>query len=192
MTSLTRFCAAASLAILALAAAPVLAPTTLLPQAQAQMRHEQMWSSYDPGEIHGARGGRKLPTLVLGNPFPGPQEAVVDAVAQAMTGNRPSDQAMAARAPMRVLFYFNAATRTGHRICDRSQPAPVADTGPGRGQVELVATYCRGDQPMTQVTAQLDGVPSAQDPRFIDFIKQVVVSLFPPTNPDMNGSNFMD
>jgi hypothetical protein len=187
MTSTARLSAAASLAILALAAAPA-----LLPGAQAQTRHEQMWSSYDPTEINGARGGRRLPTLVLGNPFPGPQEAVVDAVAQAMTGGRPNDQAMAARAPMRVLVLFNAATRTGHRICDRSQPVPVADTGPGRGHVELVATYCRGDQPMTQVTAQMDGVPSAQDPRFADMIKQVMVSLFPPRNPDMLGNTFPD
>lgn len=187
MSTTVRLSAAASLAILALAAVPAL-PTA----AQAQTRHEQMWSSYDPSEINGARGGRRLPTLVLGNPFPGPQEAVVDAVAQAMTGNRPSDQAMAARAPMRVLVLFNAATRTGQRICDRSQPAPVADTGPGRGHVELVATYCRGDQPMTQVWTQMDGVPSAQDPRFADLIKQVMVSLFPPFNPDMNGNNFPD
>lgn len=175
----------------ALAAGLALAIAAILPAA-AQTRHEQMWSNYDPTEINGARGGRKLPTLVLGNPFPGPQAAVVDAVAQAMTGGRPNDQAMAARAPMRVLVLFNAATRTGQRICDRSQPAPVADTGPGRGAVELVATYCRGDQPMTQVWTQMDGVPSAQDPRFIDLIKQVMVSLFPPTNPDMNGNTFPD
>ena len=93
---------------------------------------------------------------------------------------------------MRVLMLFNAATLTGHRICDRSQPLPVADTGPGRGDVDLVATYCRGDQPMTQVTARLGGVSSAQDPRFADLIKQVMVSLFPPRNPDMMGSEFPD
>lgn len=173
-----------ALAIGALAAHPV--------PASAQTRHEQMWSSYDPTEINGARGGRRLPTLVSGNPFPGPQEAVVEAVAQAMTGGRPNDQVMAAKAPMRVLMLFNAATRTGHRICDRSQPLPVADTGPGRGQVQLVATYCRGDQPMTQVTAEMDGVASAEDPRFGNLIKQVMVSLFPPYNPDMQGNTFPD
>ncbi len=163
-----------------------------VPPASAQTRHEQMWSSYDPTEINGARGGRRLPTLVSGNPFPGPPEAVAEAVAQAMTGGRPNDQAMAARAPMRVMMLFNAATRTGHRICDRSQPLPVANTGPGRGHVQLVATYCRGDQPMTQVTAEMDGIASAADPRFDNLIKQVTVSLFPPRNPDMQGDMFPD
>ena len=58
-------------------------PLSLLPAAallgalvaphslQAQSRQEQMWSSYDPTEINGARGGRRLPTVVTGNPFPG-------------------------------------------------------------------------------------------------------------------------
>lgn len=174
-------------ALAALLAAPAGAPP-----ADAQTRHEQMWSSYDPTEINGARGGRRLPTLVTGNPFQGPPEAVVEAVAQAMTGGRPGDQAVAAKAPLRVLMLFNAATRTGHRICDRSQPLPVADTGPGRGSIDLVATYCRGDSPQTQVTTRLDGVASADDPRFADLIKQVMVSLFPPHNPDMNGNTFPD
>jgi hypothetical protein len=47
-----------------------------------------MWSNYDPTEINGARGGRKLPTLVLGNPFPGPQEAVAGAPARSATSVR--------------------------------------------------------------------------------------------------------
>lgn len=173
-----------------LATLPV--PFAALHGAQAQTRQEQMWSSYDPTEINGARGGRRLPTLVTGNPFPGAPEAVVEAVAQAMTDGRPTDQAVAAKAPLRVLMMFNATTRTGPRICDRSQPLPVADTGPGTGAVDLVATYCRGDSPQTQVVAHLDGLQGPQDPRFRDFIKQVTLSLFPFRNPDMNGNTFPD
>jgi hypothetical protein len=172
---------AAALAVV-LAAAPAL----------AQTRHEQMWSSYTPSEINGAHGGRKLPTLVLGNPFGGPQEAVVDAVAEAMSGGRPIDQAVAARAPLRVLMLFNATTRTGPRICDRSLPPPVADIEPRGGAVDLVATYCRGDAPQTQVLARLDGLSGANDPRFRDMIKQVTLSLFPSRNPDMQGDMFPD
>jgi len=160
--------------------------------AEAQTRHEQMWSSYDPTEINSVHGGRRLPTLVTGNPFSGPQENVVAAVARAMTGGQPFDQAMAARAPLRVLMMFNATTHTGDRICDRSQPLPVADTGPGTGSVDLVATYCRGDKPMTQVLARADGMQSADDPRFRDLIRQVTLSLFPFRNPDMQGDVYPD
>lgn len=160
--------------------------------AQAQTRHEQMWSSYDPTEINGAHGGRKLPTFVAGDPFGGPPGALADAVAEAMNGGRAMDQAAAQRAPLRVLMLFNATTRTGPRICDRSQPPPVADVGPQGGAVDLVATYCRGDAPQTQVLARMDGLSGATDPRFRDFIKQVTLSLFPFRNPDMQGDNFPD
>lgn len=163
-----------------------------LGEAWAQTRHEQMWSSYDPTEINGAHGGRRLPTLVAGNPFAGPQEALREAVAEAMGGGRPSDQAVAARAPMRVLMLFNATTRTGPRICDRSQPLPVAETGPRGGSVDLVATYCRGDAPQTQVVAHMDGLTGAGDPRFREMIRQVTLSLFPSRNPDLIGDTFPD
>jgi hypothetical protein len=86
---------------------------------------------------------------------------------------------------------FNAATLTGDRICDRSQPLAVADLGPRIGPqgagLDLVATYCRGDRPMTQVTARLDPVSSPDDPRFRDQVRQVSLSLFPSRNPDMQG-----
>ncbi|MCK6454105.1 MAG: hypothetical protein L6R19_25090 [Alphaproteobacteria bacterium] len=181
----TAFGLAATAALLAVAAAT---------PSEAFTRHEQMWSSYDPTEINGAHGGRMLPTLVTGNPFGGPQEAFAEAVVGAMRGSRggrPTDPAVAATAPMRVLMMFNAATLTGDRLCDRRQPLAVGDAGPraptGGARVELVATYCRGDRPMTQVTASLDGASGPDDPRFQDFIKQVTLSLFPSRNPDMQG-----
>lgn len=176
------------------AAAALLAVAATNP-SRAFTRNEQMWSSYDPTEINGAHGGRQLPTLVTGNPFGGAQEAFAEAVVGAIRGSRggrPTDPAVAATAPLRVLMMFNAATLTGDRICDRSKPLAVApDTGPrapvGSARVELVATYCRGDRPQTQVTASLDNVSGPSDPRFQDFIKQCILSLFPSRNPDMQG-----
>ena len=187
---------ARTIAIAALTA--LLAGTAAVP-AHAFTRHEQMWSSYDPTEINGAHGGRQLPTLVTGNPFGVPQEQLAEAVVGAMRGSRsgrPTDPAVATTAPLRVLMMFNAATLTGDRLCDRGQPLAVGDAGPrapvGSARGELVATYCRGDRPMTQVTASLDGVGGPDDPRFRDFIKQVTLSLFPSRNPDMQGDVWPD
>jgi len=174
------------------AGALLLAAGAAIPPAGAQTRREQMWSSYDPTEVNGAQGGRRLPTLVAGNPFAVPQQEVVDAVARAMTGGQPMDQSVAVKAPMRVMMLFNATTVTGYRICDRSKPVAVADLGPRGGSVDLVATYCRGDSPQTQVVASLNGVSGPDDPRFADMIKQVTLSLFPFRNPDLNGDNFPD
>ncbi len=168
--------------------------------APAQTMRDFMWSGYDPGELQGGpSGGRRLPTVVTGNPFAISDGDFVGIVAQAMSDDAAAssrDQAAAARAPMRVLMLFNAATYTGTRLCDRSQPLAVAPpvpqaARPTGGRLDLVATYCRGDQPMTQVITSLD-ISDPNDPRFKSAIRQVTATLFPMTNPDRFGSDFPD
>jgi len=182
-----------------LAAALVLG--TAGPVAALTIR-DQVWSGYDPGEVGGGpHGGRQLPTVVSGNPFPVPDAEFVRAVTEAMSDAAAAasrDQAAAARAPMRVMMLFDAATLTGERICDRSKPLAVAPSvpqaarGTGGGRLDLVATYCRGDRPMTQVVTSLNvGGPS--DPQLKNAIRQVTANLFPMTNPDrFGGSEFPD
>jgi hypothetical protein len=168
--------------------------------AAAQTMRDQMWSGYDPGELGGGpRGGRQLPTVVTGNPFAVPDGEFVRAVTEAMSDAATAasrDQAAAARAPMRVMMLFNAATQTGERICDRSKPlavapaapqtAPQAARGAGGGRLDLVATYCRGDRPMTQVVTSFN-VGGPDDPKLKNAIRQVTANLFPMTNPDRHG-----
>jgi len=168
--------------------------------AAAQAMRDQMWSGYDPGELGGGpRGGRQLPTVVTGNPFAVSDAEFVRAVTQAMSESAVAasrDQTAATRAPMRVMMLFNAATLTGERICDRSKPlatAPAAPQAqrPAGERLNLVATYCRGDSPMTQVIASLDA-SGPDDPRLRNAIRQVTANLFPTTNPDRYGPNFPD
>jgi hypothetical protein len=164
--------------------------------AAAQTMRDQMWSGYDPGELGGGpRGGRQLPTVVAGNPFAIPDGEFVRAVTEAMSDAAAAasrDQAAAARAPMRVMMLFNAATQTGERICDRSKPLAVAPgtsqaaRGAGGGRLDLVATYCRGDRPMTQVVTSLN-IGGPDDPKLKNAIRQVTANLFPMTNPDRHG-----
>ncbi len=169
--------------------------------AAAQTLRDQMWSGYDPAELQGgARGGRQLPTVVTGNPFAIPDGEFVRLVTEAMSATAAAasrDQGAAARAPMRVLMLFNAATYTGDRLCDRSKPLAVAPPSPaaartsGGSRLDLVATYCRGDRPMTQVIASLT-VSDPNDPRLKQAIRQVTANLFPPVNPDNYGPEFPD
>lgn len=173
------------------------APATPAP---AQTMRDFMWSGYDPGELQGGpQGGRRLPTVVTGNPFAIPDGDFVGIVTKAMSDDAAAssrDQAAAARAPMRVLMLFNAATYTGTRLCDRSLPLAVAPPVPQTaratgGRLDLVATYCRGDRPMTQVITSLD-INDPSDPRLKNAIRQVTASLFPMTNPDRPGPDFPD
>ncbi len=163
----------------------------------AQTMRDQMWGGYDPQEIHGAHGGRQLPTVVTGNPFAVPDAEFVRAITEAMSPSAAvasRDQETAARAPLRVLMLFNANTYTGDRLCDRSKPLAVAPPssggqGSGGGRMDLVATFCRGDSPMTQVITSLN-IAGPDDPRLKNMMQQVTASLFPPNNPDRNGDLF--
>ncbi|MGQ0675070.1 MAG: hypothetical protein ACT4N4_03145 [Rhodospirillales bacterium] len=169
--------------------------------AAAQTMRDQVWSGYDPGELQGGpHGGRQLPTVVTGNPFAIPDGEFVRIVTQAMSDAAMAssrDQTAASRAPMRVLMLFNAATYTGDRICDRGKPLAVAPPSPpaarasAAARLDLVATYCRGDRPMTQVIASLD-IGGPDDPRLKNAIRQVTANLFPMTNPDRPGPDFPD
>jgi hypothetical protein len=178
--------------------AAALAASSLMTPASALTMRDFMWSGYDPGELRGGpNGGRRLPTVVTGNPFAIPDGEFVRIVTQAMSDDAVSasrDQGVAARAPMRVLMMFNAATYTGTRLCDRAQPlaiAPPQGARPSGGPLNLVATYCRGDQPLTQVITSFDA-SDPSDPRLKNAIRQVTATLFPMTNPDRGGPNFPD
>lgn len=155
---------------------------------------DQMWSGYDPGDVNGVHGGRQLPTVVSGNPFSVPDAEFVRAITEAMSPSAAAasrDQAAAARAPLRVLMLFNASTYTGDRLCDRSKPLAVAPpstagSASGGGRMDLVATFCRGDSPMTQVITSLS-ISGPNDPSLKNAMQQVTANLFPPRNPDRNG-----
>ena len=174
--------AAALLGLPLLAGAPAQAYT---------IRSADIIGSYDPTEVgHGARRGRDLPALVVGNPFPVAPEITAQAVSQGMRDGRGGPAmslAEIAVAPMRVIWQLAGGTRTGSTICDRRGPLPAA--GPHAGNVNVVATYCRGDSAMTQVIASIDKISDPRDPEFINFINQITTNLFPPRNPEQNGDH---
>ena len=178
--------------VLTIAALAVLALTSAA--VPAQTMRDQMWGGYDPGDTNGARGGRQLPTVVTGNPFSVPDADFVRTITEAMSPSAAvvsRDQEAAAKAPLRVLMLFNASTYTGDRLCDRSKPLAVAPPSPagsgsGGGRMDLVATFCRGDSPMTQVITSLN-IAGPNDPHLKNMMQQVTANLFPPRNPDRNG-----
>lgn len=171
--------AAALLCLPLLGAAPASAYT---------IKSAEIIGSYTPEDAgHGARRGRDLPAVIVGNPFPAPPEVVAQAVSQGMRdGGRgpamsPQDAALA---PQRVIWQLGGGTRTGQDICDRRNPAGLGTGGAGP---DVVATYCRGDSAMTQVHGSMGQMQDPNDPEFVNFIRQMTVNLFPPRNPEFLG-----
>lgn len=180
-----RHALAAGLAMIALTALAVAQPAHAY-----TIKNADIIGSYTPEDAgHGANRGRDLPAIILGNPFPVPAEVTAQAVSQGMRNGR-SGPGMtvqtAALAPQRVIWQLDGGTRTGAQICDRRAPLPAAV---GTSSVNVVATYCRGDQAMTQVYGTIDNVVDPLHPEFVNFIRQMTVNLFPPFNPDFRGDN---
>jgi hypothetical protein len=174
-----------------LAAAACALPLLAAPAQAYTVKSAQIIGSYTPEDVgYGANRGRDLPAVIVGNPFPVPVEVTAQAVSQGMrngrTGPSMSGQ-QAAVAPQRVIWQFDGGTRTGPQICDRRNPLPLGGTGAMGANV--VVTYCRGDSAMTQVHGSIDGITDPNDPKFINFIRQMTANLFPPFNPDFLGDN---
>ena len=160
------------------------------PASAYTIKSADIIGSYTPEDAgHGARRGRDLPAVIVGNPFPAPPEAVAQAVSLGMRdgGRGPSMSGRdAALAPQRVIWQLGGGTRTGSEICDRRNPFGLGTGGSGP---DVIATYCRGDSAMTQVHGSIDQVGDPNDPEFVNFIRQMTVNLFPPRNPDFNGDH---
>ena len=161
-----------------------------VPAGAYTIKNADIIGSYTPEDAgHGSRRGRDLPAVIVGNPFQAPPDIVAQAVSQGMRdGARgPSMSGQdAARAPQRVIWQLGGGTRTGSEICDRRNPLGL---GAGGANLAVVATYCRGDQAMTQVYGSMDGVADPNDPEFVNFIRQMTVNLFPPQNPEFRGDH---
>lgn len=169
-----------------------LATAAWLGAAPAQafsISYQDLSDNYDPNELHYAGDDRDFWTVVLGNPFGVPQPvvdaAVTDAMADTRWGRRtnftttPDDSA---RTSYRIIMLINGNTAAGNRICGYQQGGPL---GPGDhgGKVHVVATYCRGAYPLTQAVGSVDAA-GVGDPEFRQFIRQLMVNLLPPDNPN--------
>jgi hypothetical protein len=181
---------------IAVAGGAVMAVGLLLtaPAQAFKISYQQLSPNYDPSELFYAGDDRDFWTIILGNPFNAPKPAVdrsiLDAMASTRWGKRtnftttPDDTA---RRAYRIIVLINGATATGYQICAYYPDRPL---GPGRygGEISVVATYCRGESPLTQATGTVDAT-GPDDPDLRQFIRQLMVNLLPPFNPNQPKEN---
>ena len=183
MISSRNFAIAAILAALGLPAA------VSAPASAYTIKTAVILGSYTPEDAgYGARRGRDLPAVIIGNPFQVPVDVTAAAVNSGMRDGGPAPSMsgpQAAVAPLRVIWQLEGGTRTANDICDRRNP--LALTTGGSASLNIVATFCRGDYAMTQVIGSADPVDDPRHPEFVNFIRQMTTNLFPPRNTDFLG-----
>ena len=153
--------------------------------------YSEMDTGYSPQEFAYAGGPGELWTEVLGDPFTQPKpeldRAVTDAMYAAHFGPATRFTAMPdakARRTYRVRMIFNGPETNAMLACAAQPPLPPVYRG---GSVLLFAAFCRDDRALTFLRAAGDKFAGPDDPRFVVFIREVTIRLFPPVNPDLHN-----
>lgn len=144
-------------------------------------------TAYSRADFAYAGAGRDMATDILGNPFPGVSQAAFDsAVTTAMHGahfgpptNFTTTPGDSARPAYRVRLLWNGPlSANGNALCsDTSIQGGGAEPG---GKARLIAAFCNSGDASTYVVGSVDGVSGPDDPRFVSFLRQVTLKLFPP------------
>jgi hypothetical protein len=170
----------AALALLALVAGCGEAP---------QIYNEEVTVAYSPTEYGYAAGGRELWTVVRGDPFGLGAARFAEEVVATLARHPPRPQPTTftlepgpeARANYRAIFLFDAPpAAVQSELCAEPPAVPVVDPG---GRVRVLAAFCRDGRLLTRVTGEIPRAEGPGDPRFDALLGQVVLALFPLTEP---------
>ncbi|HXQ41130.1 MAG TPA: hypothetical protein VN821_07680 [Candidatus Udaeobacter sp.] len=153
--------------------------------------YSEMDSGYSPQEFAYAGGPGEIWTEVMDNPFTQPKpeldQAVTDAMYAAHFGPATRFATMPgpnARRTYHVRLIFNGPETNAMAACGAVPPVPPIYRG---GDVSFFAAFCRDDRALTFLRAAGDKFTGPEDPRFIAFIREATIRLFPPQNPDMHN-----
>ena len=155
-----------------------------------QIDFQDISPGYDPFELNyvGA-DGRPVWTIIMGNPFGAAKEDLDTVILDAMAGSHfgqevrfSTQPAPNSRITYRVIMLLNGNTKTGGNIC-RYYPSQPLGPGDHGDKITLVGVFCRGEKPLTLVSARMSGKPLT-DPEFERMVKQVTINLFPTEAPD--------
>jgi hypothetical protein len=154
-----------------------------------QVYNEEATVAYSPTEFGRAAGGRELLTVVRGDPFALGAERFAEQVVTALARHPPRPQPTTftlepgpgADPSYRALFLFDAppAALQGE-LCAQPPAVPVVDPG---GRVRVLAAFCREGRLLTKVTGEIPRADGPDDARFDALLSQVVLALFPLTEP---------
>ena len=154
------------------------------------------WTYYDYSytpitDISAAGGSGQLLTQIFGNPFNVDQDQFDKDVTDAMYGAHfgPATHFTPAprgeyKRPFYVRLGFGGDYPLSVTTICTIPPSPPARTAVPSGTVSLVAAFCQQDRVLTYLQASGSGYTGPEDPRFVEFMKNVTFQLFPPINPN--------
>ncbi|MBK8158905.1 MAG: hypothetical protein IPK59_09145 [Rhodospirillaceae bacterium] len=129
-------------------------------------------SGYAPLQYARVPYTKALLADVSGNPFDMPQEDFNRLVNEAI---QPPGVQQSEASPYVIHFAFGISAMNVEHACT----AP-GRTGKGGGHIAVTAAYCRGTgSALTYLVGSVDGITGPEDPRFKQYLRSIVVKLFP-------------
>ncbi len=160
----------------------------------AEISSHNIWVPGVPSYFAYAAAAGEFNTVVVGNPFDVPKEALDQAVTDAMQGNhhgprtrfttQPSE---AAWRKFRVVVMFDPPdTLDSGRLCGDPAALEPEETGE---RLRMLTTFCAGDELLSEVSFSLPAPVSPQDPTFRHVVAATMWRLIPVTDPFTRDSD---
>ena len=154
---------------------------------QTTLYNAYVATPYTPTEFGVGAGRKDLRVEVRGDPFAMGQQAFAEATVEILQRFQPRPQPTRftlepgenSNPAYRMQLLFDAP-RAVNPISGCRNP-PVAETD--AATVRVSAMFCRNQGTLTQVSGEVGGVTSVDDPGFAQLMQQIVIALFPTRDP---------
>lgn len=149
---------------------------------------ERFSPRYSHGDLQFFNGDKEMLVDVVNTPFNEERVATAREIAQSMRGKNEAARidfvgAAGSETPdeTRILVAFHTDTAdSGSRYCGGVSPANQVQ---GTGPVRMLMVYCKRDEFMSSVRAEVDGASSVDDPAFQQMLALATRRLIPFQDP---------
>lgn len=155
--------------------------------------NHHVYNSYSPVEFGVVAGRKDLKTVVYGDPFGMGQDAFAGATVEVLNRFNPPPQPTnftlepgeSANLAYRVVLVFDAPRVSIIRLCQEPPPG-VPEEAETDGTLHVAAAFCLNRGELTSIKGKVAGVQGVDDPRFDRLLSQVVIALFPRSDPNQD------
>ena len=155
--------------------------------------NHSVYNRYSPVEFGVAAGRKDLKTVVYGDPFGMGHERFAEASVAVLNRHDPPPQPTnftlepgeSANPSYRVVLVFDAPDVPTIRLCQEPPPRGAQSAG-NDGTLYVAAAFCLNQGELTAVKGKVADVETVDDPKFDRLLGQVVIALFPRSDPNQD------
>jgi len=153
-----------------------------------------VYNGYSPVEFGVVAGRKDLKTVVYGDPFGMGRDAFAEATVEVLNRFNPPPQPThftlepgeSANPAYRVVLVFDDPDVPTIRLCQ--EPPPTApQQGTTDGTLHVAAAFCLNRGELTSIKGKVAGAQSADDRKFDRLLSQIVIALFPRSDPNQDS-----